>query len=72
MQSIIQQTGLGGIAPFESPVGYGLDVRHCFNCMEQMQFLCQILDICVNEEGVAVDVFDCDLEAVEASVFGSC
>ena len=36
-----------------------------------MQLLCWILDVCVNKKGVrlAVDVFNCDLEAVEASGF---
>ncbi len=39
--------------------------------MEQVQLLCWILDVRVNKKGVclAVDVFDCDLEAVEASGF---
>ena len=37
-----------------------------------MQFLFWILDVCVNEEGVrfAVDVLDCNLEAIETSCFG--
>ena len=36
-----------------------------------MQFLFWILDVRVNEEGVrfAVDVLDCDLEAIEAPDF---
>jgi hypothetical protein len=40
--------------------------------MEQVQFLHWILDVCVNKEGVcfAVNVFDCNLEAVEALCFG--
>ena len=40
--------------------------------MEQVQFIFWILDVCVNEEGVsfAVDVFDCNLEAIEAAGFG--
>ncbi len=40
--------------------------------MEQVQFLFWILDVRVNEEGVrsAVDVFDCNLEAIEAAGFG--
>jgi hypothetical protein len=39
--------------------------------MEQVQLLCWILDVRVNKKGecLAVDVFDCDLEAVEASGF---
>ncbi len=37
-----------------------------------MQFLFWILDVCVDEEGVrfAVDVLDCNLEAIEAPGFG--
>ena len=37
-----------------------------------MQFLFWILDVRADEEGVhfAVDVFDCDLEAIEAPGFG--
>jgi hypothetical protein len=40
--------------------------------MEQVWFLHRVLNVRVNEEGVhfAVNVFHCDLEAVEASSFG--
>jgi hypothetical protein len=66
------KTGIGGVAPLESPVDFALNAWYCFNGMEQVQFLCWILDVSVNEEGVrfAVDVFDCNLEAVEALGFG--
>ena len=39
--------------------------------MKQVQFLFWVLDVRVNEEGVgcAVDVFNCNLEAVEAAGF---
>ena len=39
-----------------------------------MQFLFWILDLRVDEEGVhfAVDVLDCDLEAIETPGFGGC
>ncbi len=42
--------------------------------MKQVSFLRRVFDVCVNEEGVrfAVDVFNCDLEAVETSCFGCC
>ncbi len=65
-------TGIGGVAPFESPVGFVLNAWHCFDGVKQVHFFCWILDVHVNEEGerLAVDVFDCDLEAVEASGFG--
>ncbi len=66
------ETGIGGVAPFESPVGFALNTWYCFNGMEQVQFLFWILDVCVDEEGVsfAVDVFDYNLEAIEAVGFG--
>ncbi len=66
------KTGVGGVAPFESPVGFALNTWYCLDGMEQVQFLLWILDVRVNEEGVhfAVDVFDCNLEAIEAAGFG--
>jgi hypothetical protein len=49
-----------------------LDTWYYVNGVEQVQFLFWILDVTVNEEGVrfAVDVFDCNLEAIEAVGFG--
>jgi hypothetical protein len=66
------KTIVGGVAPFESLVGFALNAWHCFDGVEQVQFLHCILDVSVNEEGLrfAVDVFDCNLEAIEASGFG--
>jgi hypothetical protein len=32
------KTGIGIVAPFESPVGFVLDVLYCFDGMEQVQF----------------------------------
>ncbi len=66
------EIGVGGVAPCESPVGFGLNTWYCFDGMKQAQFLFWILDVRVNEEGVhfAVDVFDCNLEAIEAPGFG--
>ena len=66
------KTCIGGVAPFESPIGFALNAWYCFDGMEQVQFLRWILDVCVDKEGVhfAVDIFDCNLEAIEASGFG--
>ncbi len=30
------KTGVGGVAPFESPVGFALNAPHCFDGMEQV------------------------------------
>jgi hypothetical protein len=51
-----------------------LNTWYCFDGVEQVQFLFWILDVCVDEEGVhfIVDVFDCNLEAIEAVGFGCC
>ena len=63
------KTGIGGVTPFESPACFTLNAWYCVYGMEQMQFLCGVFDICVNEQGVcfAVDIFDCNLEAVETA-----
>ncbi len=66
------KAGAGGVAPFEGPIGFALDTWYCFDGMEQVQFLCWVLDVGVDDEGVcfAVDNFQNNLEAVEASSFG--
>ncbi len=42
--------------------------------MKQVRSLHRVFDVCINEEGVrfAVDVFNCNLEAVETLCFGCC
>ena len=32
------ETGIGGVAPFEGPVGFALDTWYCFNGVKQVQF----------------------------------
>jgi hypothetical protein len=50
-----------------------LNVWYCFDGVEQVQFLCWILDVHVDEEEERfADVLDCNLEAVEALGFGCC
>ena len=69
------KTGIDGVAPLESPVGFALDTWYCFGGVEhQVQFLLWILDVRVNEERVlfVVDVFDCNLEVIAAAGFGCC
>jgi hypothetical protein len=42
------KTGIGGVVPFESPVGFALNARHCFDGVEQVQFLHWIFDVSVD------------------------
>ncbi len=68
------EASIGGVAPFKGPVGFALKAWYCLDSVKQVCFLCGVFDVRVNEEGVcfAVDVFNCNLEAVEASCFGCC
>jgi hypothetical protein len=68
------KAGIGRVAPFKGPVGFALDAWYCLNSVKQVCSLRRVFDVCVNEEGVrfAVDVFNCNLEAVETSCFGCC
>ena len=42
------ETGIGGEAPYESPVGFALGAWYYFNGMEQVHFLFWILDVHVD------------------------
>ncbi len=66
------KAGVGRVAPFKGPVGFALDAWYYLNSVKQVCFLRGVFDVRVDEEGVhfAVDVFNCNLEAVEASCFG--
>jgi hypothetical protein len=56
------KTGVGGVAPFESPVCFALNAWYCFDGMEQVQFLRWILDVHVDMEGVCLAVVGAALE----------
>ena len=49
-----------------------LNAWHHIDSTKEVQLLDGILDVCVNQKGVdfAVDVLDCNLEAVETPCFG--
>ena len=64
--------GGGGGDPLDGPVGLALDAGDGFDGVEEAGLFLGVLDVGVEEEGVGfgVDVFDGDLEAVEAAGFG--
>ena len=65
------KAGCSGVAPSEHPLCFPLDTGDGHDHSQEVHLLCGVLDVHVDEERVhlAVDVFDGDLEAVEASDF---
>ena len=65
------KAGCSGVAPSERPLCFPLDTGDGLDRSQEVNLLRGVLDVCVNEELVrlAVDVFDSNLEAVEASGF---
>ena len=65
------KAGCGGVAPSGRPMCFPLDTGDGLNRSQEVHLLRGVLAVRVDEERVrlAVDVFDGDLEAVEASGF---
>ena len=68
------KAGCSGVTPSEHPLCFPLDTGNGLDRAQEMHLLCGVLDVRVDEERVrlAVDVFDGNLEAVEASGFRRC
>jgi hypothetical protein len=65
------KTGSSRVAPSERPLRFPLDAWYSLNCLEEVHLLDGVFNVSVDEEAVclAVDVFDSDLKAIEASGF---
>jgi hypothetical protein len=68
------KAGSSRVAPSEHPLHFPLDAWYSLDCLEEVHLLDGVFNVCVNEEGVhlAVDVFDRNLKAIEASGFRWC
>mmetsp|Transcript_14920 Transcript_14920/g.37590 ORF Transcript_14920/g.37590 Transcript_14920/m.37590 type:complete len:291 (+) Transcript_14920:634-1506(+) len=67
-----RETGLGGVAPLQRPLGLLLDARDCVNGVQEAQLFLRVLNVRVNQQTVSfgVDVFDGNLKAIKASGLG--
>ena len=61
----------GCVAPSECPLCFPLDAWYSLDHLEEVHLLDGVFNVRVDEEGVrlAVDVFDSNLKAIEASGF---
>ncbi len=65
------EAGSSRVAPSECPLHFPLDAWYSLDCLEEVHLLERVFNVRVDEEGVrlAVDVFDGNLKAIEASGF---
>jgi hypothetical protein len=68
---VFGKAGCSGVAPSDRPLCFPLDTGNGLDCSQEVHLLRGVFDVRVDEEQLrlTVDVFDGNLEAVEASGF---